>query len=62
MGYHIYKKTWKIFVGEKIDTAMESNNLMDKYAVAILQERQEHVVSHLPLGNSGKFANTIFCF
>ena len=62
MGYHVYRKTWKPFVGQKLDTAMEPNNVMGKYAVAIFQERQKHVVGHLPLGHSGKYANTIFYF
>ena len=62
MGYHVYRETWKPFVGEKLDTAMEPNNVMDKYAVAIFQERQKHVVGHLPLRHSGKFAKTIFYF
>ena len=34
MGYHIYMKTWKPIAGEKLDTAMEPNNIMDKFAVA----------------------------
>ena len=41
--------TWKSFVGEKLDTAVEQNSLMDKYAVAIFQEREKHTVVHLPL-------------
>ena len=38
MGYHVYMKTWKSIVGEKLDTAMEPNNIMGKFAVAIFQE------------------------
>ena len=33
---------------------------MDKYAVAVRSD--ESIVWHLPLGKSGKFANTIFYF
>ena len=40
---------------------MESNNLMDKYAVAV-KRSDESIVGHLPLGKSGKFAKTIFYF
>ena len=48
------------FVGEKLDTAMYPNNLIDKYAVAIFQECLKHVVGYLPVRNSGKFANNVF--
>ena len=34
---------------------------MDKYAVAV-KRSDESIVGHLPLGKSGKFANTIFYF
>lgn len=60
MGYHIYKKTWKPFIGEKLDEAMEPNNLIDKYGVAIFQERQKHFVVYLPLEHSGKFEKNLF--
>ena len=45
MGYHVYKKTWKPFVGEKLDTAMEPNNVMDKNAVAILLVKKSSSIS-----------------
>ena len=35
MGYHVYKTNWTPVVGEKLIGVMESNNLMDKYAVAV---------------------------
>ena len=38
---------------------MESNNLMDKYAIAVSRS-DESIVGHLLLGKSGKFAKTIF--
>ena len=41
---------------------MQPDNKMDKYAVAIFQERKNKVIGHLPLGKSGKFAKTIFYF
>ena len=39
MRYNVYKKTCKSFVGEKLDTVVEPNNLMDHYVAAIFQER-----------------------
>ena len=50
MGYHVYKTNWTPAVGENLTGAMESNNLMDKYAVAV-NRSNESVVGHLPLGN-----------
>ena len=41
---------------------MQPNNVKDKYAVAIFQERKKKVIGHLPLRKSGKFAKTIFTF
>ena len=35
MGYHVHKTNWTPAVGEKLTGVMESNNLMDKYAVAV---------------------------
>ena len=61
MGYHVYKTNWTPVVGEKLTGVMESNNLMDKYAVAV-KRSDESIVGHLPLGKSGKFAKTIFYF
>ena len=62
MGHHLYKETWTSFVGEKLDTAMQPNNVKDKYAVAIFQEGKKDVIGHFPLGKSGKFVKTIFHF
>ena len=61
MGYHVYKTNWTRVVGEKLTGVMESNNLVDKYAVAV-KRSDESIVGHLPLGKSGKFAKTIFYF
>ena len=61
MGYHVYKTNWAPVVGEKLAGVMESNNLMDKYVVAV-KSSDESIVGHLPLGKSGKFAKTIFYF
>ena len=61
IGYHVYKTNWAPVVGEKLAGVMESNNLMDKYVVAV-KSSDESIVGHLPLGKSGKFAKTIFYF
>ena len=60
MDHHVYKETWTPFVGEKMDTAIQPNNVKDKYAVAIFQEGKKKVIVHFPLRKSGKFAKTIF--
>ena len=62
MDHHVYKETWTPFVGEKFDTAMQPNNLKDKYAVATFKEGKKKVTGHLPSGKSGKFAKAIFYF
>ena len=61
MGYHVYKTNWTPVVGEKLTGVMESNNLIDEYAVGV-KRSDESIVGHLPLGKSGKFAKTIFYF
>ena len=61
MVFHVYKASWKSYVGEELRAVMQPNNLMDKFAVTV--ERNElGVVGHLPLGKSGKFAKTFFLF
>ena len=61
MGYHVYKTNRTPVAGEKLTDVMESNNLMDKYAVAV-KRSDESIVGHLPLGKSEKFAKAIFHF
>ena len=61
MGYRVHKTNWTPVNGEKLTGVMESNNLMDKYAVAD-RRSDESIVGHAPLGKSGKFAKTIFYF
>ena len=60
-GYHVHKTNWTLVAGEKLTGVMQSNNLMDKYAVDV-KRSDESIVGHLSLGNSGKFAKTIFYF
>lgn len=62
MGHHVYKKIWTPSVGEELDTAMEPDNVKDKYAVAVYQKGKRVIIGHLPLGQAGKFAKTIFYF
>ena len=59
-GYHVYKNIWKPTVSEELETEMEPDNVMDKYAVCI--KKNTSIVGHLPLGKSGKFAKMIFYF
>ena len=59
-GYHVYKNIWKPTVNEELETEMEPDNVMDKYAVCV--EKNTSIVGHLPLGKNGKFAKMIFYF
>ena len=43
-----------------METEMELDNVMDKYAVCI--KKNTSIVGHLPLGKNGKFAKMIFYF
>ena len=47
MGYQGYKTNWTPVVEEKLTGVMESNNLMDKYAVAV-KKSDKSIVEHLP--------------
>ena len=38
MGYHDYRKTWVPFVGEDLQCRMEPDNVVDKYAVAVINK------------------------
>ena len=53
---------WMPFAVEKLDTAMQPNNVKEKYAVTIFQEGKKKVIGHLPLGKSRKFYKTMFTF
>ena len=43
-----------------MDTAMQLNNVKNKYAVIFQEEKKD--IGQLPLGKSGKFEKTIFSF
>ena len=47
-------------MNEELETEMEPDNVMDKYAVCV--KKKTCIVGHLPLGKNGKFAKTIFYF
>ena len=59
-GYHAYKNLWKPFVNEELTTAIEPDNVVDKYAVCV--KKNNVVVRHLPLGKDGRFAKMILYF
>ena len=46
-GYHIYQELWKPRVGEKLACVLESTNIIDRYAVAVVKS-QDHVNSIKP--------------
>ena len=53
-------KGLKPFVGEILRTRVEPENLIDKYAVALLTDYK--IVGHLRKEKSGRFTKTIFYF
>ena len=59
-GYHVYKSVWTPTLQEQMYGEIEPHNPVDKYAVAV--KKDEKVIGHLPLGENGKFAKTIFYF
>ena len=59
-GYHAYKDLQKPFINEELTTAMELDNVVDKYAVCV--KKNNVIVGHLPLGKDGRFGKMIFYF
>ena len=47
-------------MNEELETEMEPDNVMDKYAVCV--KKNTSIVGHLPLGKNRKFAKMIFYF
>lgn len=45
-GYHAYKDSWEIEIGEILELQHEPNNLQDKNAIAVIRSGQ--VVGHIP--------------
>ena len=58
--YHVYNNIWKKTVNEELETEMEPDNVMDKYAVYV--KKNTYIVGHLPIGKHGKFVKMIFYF
>ena len=58
--YHVYNNIWKKTVNEELETEMEPDNVMDKYAVYV--KKNTYIVGHLPIGKNGKFVKMIFYF
>ena len=58
--YHVYKNIWKPTVNGELETKMEPDDGMVKYAVCV--KKNTSIVGHLPLGKNGKFAKMIFYF
>ena len=59
-GYHVYKSVWTPTLQEQVYGEIEPHNPVDKYAVVV--KNDEKVVGHLPLGENGRFAKSIFYF
>ena len=49
-GYQVYKNIWKPTVNDELETKMEPDNVMDKYAVCI--KKNTSIVGHLPIGKN----------
>ena len=48
-SYHAYMNSWKTIIQEKWKTCAEPENIMNKYVVAVLKDKQ---VEHLAKGKS----------
>ena len=46
-GHHAYKDLWKLFISEELTSAVEPDNVVDKYAVCV--KSNNVIVGHLPL-------------
>ena len=47
MGFHVYRNNWEPVIGEILQTCMEQQNEVDKYAVAFLVMRTMLLVIYL---------------
>ena len=61
MGFHEYRTIWTPHENEVLLTRMEPTNKKDKFAVAVIGDK-DSVVGHLMKGKGGRFAKTIFYF
>ena len=58
MSHHNYKNIQKTTMKEKLEARMESDNIMDTFAVAVLTS--ETIVRYIMKRKTGRFAKTIF--
>ena len=49
-GHHVYKDIWQPIIGEELKCVRETNNVRDRYAVAVVKEDSlsSEIVGHLP--------------
>ena len=59
MGFHEYRTIWTPHENEVLITQMEPTNKKDKFAVAVIGEK-DSIIGHLIKGKDGRFAKTIF--
>ena len=59
-GYQVCKSVWTPTLQEQVYGEIEPHNPVDEYVVAV--KKNEKVVGHLPVGENGNFAKTIFYF
>lgn len=59
-GHHIYKNIWTPQLDELLEVSTESDNPVDKFAVAV--KKNQNIVGHLKKGKTGRFAKTLFYF
>ena len=60
-GFHVYRNSWEPVIGDVLETCMEPQNEVDKYAVAVV-DNENNVIGHLSKGKGGKYPKTIFYF
>ena len=62
-GYNEYKGIWKPEIGDVLKTKREPENKTDKFAVAVMKEKEKDlVIDHLKTGKSGKFTKLFSYF
>ena len=45
-GHHVYKESWSSSISKELSTQPESDNVFDKFAVAVLKDNI--IVGHIP--------------
>ena len=59
MEFHVYRKIWEPKSNEILEVKMPTNK-MDKFAVAVIKNKQ--IIGHIPLGKTERFSKTNFYF